>query len=70
MPPPRGRGMTGAARGLSPAPVLGHGLSAAGAWQCVAACHSLRAGTAAEAIVATTGFNQRAAALHLRPHAC
>ncbi len=55
---------------LSPAPVLGHGLSAAGAWQCVAACHSLRAGTAAEAIVATTGFNQRAAALHLRPHAC
>jgi 3-oxoacyl-[acyl-carrier-protein] synthase II len=55
---------------LSPAAVLGHGLSAAGAWQCVAACHSLRAGTAAEAIVATTGLNQRAAALHLRPHAC
>jgi 3-oxoacyl-(acyl-carrier-protein) synthase len=53
---------------LSPAPILGHGLSAAGAWQCVAACHGVLAGTAAEAIVATTGINQRAAALHLRSH--
>ena len=50
----------------SPAPILGHGLSAAGAWQCVAACHGLCSGAAAEAIVATTGINQRAAALRLR----
>ena len=70
MPPPRGRGLTGRGPRLSPAAVLGHGLSAASAWQCVAACHSLRAGTAAEAVVATTGLNQRAAALHLRPHDC
>jgi 3-oxoacyl-[acyl-carrier-protein] synthase II len=55
---------------LSPAPILGHGLSAAAAWQCVAACHSLHSGTAAEAVVATTGINQRAAALHLRRHDC
>ncbi|MCF7676521.1 MAG: beta-ketoacyl-[acyl-carrier-protein] synthase family protein [Akkermansiaceae bacterium] len=51
---------------LSPGSALGHGLSAAGAWQCVAACHSLQAGKAAEAVVATTGTIQRAAALHLQ----
>jgi len=55
---------------LSPARILGHGLSAAGAWQCVAACHQLRAGGAAAAVVATTGSNQRAAAAHLRPLDC
>ncbi|MEI7908125.1 MAG: beta-ketoacyl-[acyl-carrier-protein] synthase family protein [Verrucomicrobiota bacterium] len=51
---------------LSPGLVLGHGLSAAGAWQVVAACHQLQAGTAAAAVVATAGVTQRAAALHLQ----
>ena len=51
---------------LSPACVLGHGLSAGGAWQVVAACHQLQAGAAASAVVATTGVTQRAAALHLQ----
>ncbi|MEI6606911.1 MAG: beta-ketoacyl-[acyl-carrier-protein] synthase family protein [Verrucomicrobiota bacterium] len=51
---------------LSPAGVLGHGLSAGGAWQVVAACHRLQAGAAASAVVATTGVTQRAAALHLQ----
>jgi 3-oxoacyl-(acyl-carrier-protein) synthase len=50
---------------VSPAPVLGYGLSAAGAWQCVAACHRLQAGGTADAVVATTGNHQRAAAMHL-----
>lgn len=50
---------------LSPVPVLGYGLSAASAWQCVAACQQLGAGAAREAIVATTGHHQRAAAMHL-----
>ncbi|MCX6875722.1 MAG: beta-ketoacyl-[acyl-carrier-protein] synthase family protein [Verrucomicrobia bacterium] len=54
----------------SPATILGHGLSAAGAWQCVAACHSLRSGAATEAIVVSTGISQRACALHLRQHDC
>ena len=54
---------------VSPAPILGYGLSAASAWQCVAACHSLIAGAAAEAVVATTGHHQRAAAMHLRRQA-
>ncbi|MEN9974296.1 MAG: hypothetical protein RLZZ282_302, partial [Verrucomicrobiota bacterium] len=51
---------------LSPASVLGHGLSAAAAWQCVAACQSVLTGAVTEAVVATTGVCQRAAALHLR----
>jgi len=51
---------------LSPGTVLGHGLSAAGAWQCVAACHQMQAGLAAQALVATTGVSQRAGVLHLR----
>jgi 3-oxoacyl-[acyl-carrier-protein] synthase II len=51
---------------LSPARILGQGLSAAGAWQVVAACYQLQAGAAAAAVVATTGVNQRAVALHLR----
>jgi 3-oxoacyl-[acyl-carrier-protein] synthase II len=55
---------------VSPTPILGHGLSASGAWQCVTACHSLLAGQVAEAVVATTGIHQRAAALHLKPHGC
>ena len=50
---------------VSPALVLGYGLSAAGAWQCVAACHRLQAGGAADAVVATTGNHQRAAAMHM-----
>jgi 3-oxoacyl-(acyl-carrier-protein) synthase len=49
----------------SPGRLLGHGLSAAGAWQCVAACHELMTGRASQAVVATTGFSQRAAAMHL-----
>jgi len=53
---------------VSPAAILGHGLSAAGAWQCIAACHSLGSGRAADAIVVTTGINQRAAAVRLRRH--
>jgi 3-oxoacyl-[acyl-carrier-protein] synthase II len=55
---------------VSPAAILGHGLSVAGAWQCVVACHSLLNGAATEAIVASTGVNQRAAAMHLRAQYC
>lgn len=51
---------------LSPGRILGHGLSAAGAWQVVAACHHLQAGAAAAAVVATTGITQRAGALHVQ----
>jgi hypothetical protein len=51
---------------LSPAKILGHGLSASGAWQCVAACHQLQSGHVAQAVVASTGASQRAGALHLR----
>lgn len=51
---------------LSPVPILGYGLSAASAWQCVAACQRVSAGAASEAIVAATGHHQRAAAMHLR----
>jgi 3-oxoacyl-[acyl-carrier-protein] synthase II len=53
---------------FSPAPVLGYGLSAASAWQCVAACHGLHSGLASGAIVATTGMHQRAGAMHLCLH--
>lgn len=55
---------------MSPAAILGHGLSAAAAWQCVTACHAVLAGNAAEALVATTGIHQRACAMHLRAHGC
>lgn len=51
---------------LSPGSLLGQGLSAVSAWQCVVACHKLQAGNAEEAVVATTGMIQRAAAMRLR----
>lgn len=53
-------------RRLSPGMILGQGLSAAGAWQCVAACQQLQTGSVSSAVVATTGFTQRAGTLHLR----
>jgi 3-oxoacyl-(acyl-carrier-protein) synthase len=45
---------------ISPKRVLGEGLAAAGAWQCVAACQSLRTGAAAAATVSLVGSNQQA----------
>jgi hypothetical protein len=45
---------------LSPKVVLGEGLAAASAWQCVAAVESLRAGMATQALVSVAGCNQQA----------
>ncbi len=51
---------------ISPGIVLGQGLSASGAWQCVTACHYLQNGISSGAVVASTGNIQRAAAMHLQ----
>jgi hypothetical protein len=48
---------------LSPRAVLGEGLSAATAWQCVAACAALAAGQASAANVSVVGGNQQAIGL-------
>jgi hypothetical protein len=45
---------------LSPKLVLGEGLMAAGAWQCVAACDALAAKSFRAAIVSVVGCNQQA----------
>jgi 3-oxoacyl-(acyl-carrier-protein) synthase len=44
----------------SPKLVLGEGLMAASAWQCVAACASIKQGTASVAVVSVVGSNQQA----------
>jgi hypothetical protein len=44
----------------SPKVVLGEGLAAAAAWQCIAAIRALQAGTADSAIVSVSGCNQQA----------
>ena len=44
---------------LSPKKVLGEGLMAAAAWQCVAAVDALRQGEVGEALVNVTGCNQQ-----------
>jgi 3-oxoacyl-(acyl-carrier-protein) synthase len=45
---------------ISPKRVLGEGLMAAGAWQCVAACEAVAAGRFAAANVSLVGSNQQA----------
>jgi hypothetical protein len=45
---------------VSPKRILGEGLMAAGAWQCVAACQSIMSGEFAAATVSLVGSNQQA----------
>jgi 3-oxoacyl-(acyl-carrier-protein) synthase len=45
---------------LSPKRILGEGLAAAGAWQCVAACQGIISGECAAAAVSLVGSNQQA----------
>jgi 3-oxoacyl-(acyl-carrier-protein) synthase len=45
---------------LSPKKILGEGLAAAGAWQCVAACQRLMSGDFPAAVVSLVGSNQQA----------
>jgi len=45
---------------LSPKGILGEGLMAAGAWQCVAACQGIMSGEFAAATVSLVGSNQQA----------
>ena len=45
---------------LSPKRILGEGLAAAGAWQCVAACQGIASGEFAAAAVSLVGSNQQA----------
>jgi 3-oxoacyl-(acyl-carrier-protein) synthase len=53
---------------LSPKRILGEGLMAAGAWQCVAACDAVVSGQCSTAIASLVGANQQAVgALFARP---
>ena len=45
---------------LSPKRILGEGLAAAGAWQCVAACQGIMSGEYAAGLVSVVGSNQQA----------
>jgi 3-oxoacyl-(acyl-carrier-protein) synthase len=45
---------------VSPKRILGEGLAAAGAWQCVAACQGIISGECAAALVSLVGSNQQA----------
>jgi hypothetical protein len=45
---------------LSPKRILGEGLMAAAAWQCVAACDAIAMGRFTTANVSLVGFNQQA----------
>jgi 3-oxoacyl-(acyl-carrier-protein) synthase len=45
---------------VSPKRILGEGLAAAGAWQCVAACQRIQVGQVASATVSLVGSNQQA----------
>jgi hypothetical protein len=50
----------------SPKAILGEGLAAAAAWQCVLAAQALQDGKAAQALISISGCNQQAIGARLR----